>query len=143
MRPVALLLMTTGFLVVSGVLAQDKKETEKLDGKWLVISVERDGKPDDSLKGAVRTNAGDSYTLTPKDGKGIPGTFKVDPTKKPKTMDMMPGEGRYKGKTLLGIYELEGDTLKICFAEPGKDRPSDFASKPGSGVVLAIHKREK
>jgi len=84
-----------------------------------------------------------STPLTPKDGKAISGAFKVDATKKPKTMDMTPSEGRYKDKTLLGIYELDGDTLKICFAEPGKDRPTDFTSKAGSGVVLAIHKREK
>lgn len=142
MRCMIATLVTFGLLVAAGVFAQDKKAINKLDGKWVVVSVERDGKADEGLKGAVRVNAGEKYTLTPKDGKAISGAFKVDPSKKPKTMDMLPSEGRYKGKTLLGIYELDGDTLKICFAEPGKDRPTEFTSK-GSGVVLAIHKREK
>ena len=131
--------MALGFLVVASAYAQDKKD-DKLDGKWLVVSVERDGKADDALKGGVRVIAGDKYTLSDKNGKATPGTFKIDASKKPKTIDMMPAEGQYKGKTLLGIYEVDGQSLKICFAEPGKDRPTEFASK---GAVLAIHKREK
>ena len=59
------------------------------------------------------------------------------------TIDLVPGKGRYEGKTLPGIYKLEGDTLTIAFAEPGKDRPTAFESKAGSGVVLVVHKRAK
>jgi uncharacterized protein (TIGR03067 family) len=132
-------LLTFAFLAIGLVFADDKKD-DKLDGKWLIVSVERDGKADDAFKGGARVIAGGKYTLADKNGKATPGTFKVDPSKKPKTIDMMPAEGQYKGKTLLGIYEVDGQTLKICFAEPGKERPTEFASK---GAVLAIHKREK
>ena len=125
-------------LLTSSVAADDKKD---LDGKWVVVSVERDGKPWAAMKGAIRVNNGDKYILTPKEGKAVPGTFKIDPTKKPKTIDMTPTEGNFKDKTLLGIYELDGDTLKICFAEPGKERPTDFTSK--AGMVLVVHKRDK
>jgi uncharacterized protein (TIGR03067 family) len=143
MKRVWLSVLAASLILVWGAGAQDKKELEKLEGKWIVVSVERDGKADESLKDAVRVNTADRYTLTPKDGKAIAGTFKIDPATKPKSMDMMPGEGRYKGMTLLGIYDLEGETLKICFAEPGKERPKEFTSKPGSGVVLAVHHRAK
>jgi len=79
-----------------------------LDGKWLLESLNRNGKADDAWKGAVRENAGDKYTMSKEGGKSVSGTMKVDAAKK--TIDMMPNEGTYKGKTLLGVYELDGDT---------------------------------
>ena len=114
---------------------------DKLDGKWIILSTERDGKADESMKDAVREHKGDKYLMSTKNGKSFEGKMKVDA--KAKTIDITPAGGTYKDKTLLGIYEIDGDTLKIAFAEPGKDRPKEFASKPGSGVVLAIHKRAK
>lgn len=54
---------------------------------------------------------------------------------------MKPDGGRYKGKTLLGIVKADGDTLAICFAEPGKDRPTAFEAR--DGWVLAVHKKAK
>jgi uncharacterized protein (TIGR03067 family) len=114
---------------------------DKLEGKWVIVSAERDGKADESMKDTIREHKGNKYTMTSKNGKSFEGTMKLDT--KAKTIDFTPSGGTYKDKTLLGIFELEGDTLKIAFAEPGKDRPKEFASKPGSGVVLAVHKRAK
>jgi uncharacterized protein (TIGR03067 family) len=117
-----------------------KKDLDALQGKWKVTSLQRDGKADDSAKDAVRVIEGDKYTLDLPTGK-VQGTFKIDPTAKPKTMDQTPSGGRFKDKTLLGVYQLDGDTLKICFSEPGKDRPTDFTAK--EGVILAVHKKVK
>ena len=67
----------------------------------------------------------------------------IDPTKKPKTIDYLMTEGFTKGKTQLGIYELDGDTLKSCFAGPGDERPTDFTSKSGDHRTLSVWKRQK
>jgi uncharacterized protein (TIGR03067 family) len=67
----------------------------------------------------------------------------LDPSKKPKTIDYQMTDGFTKGKTQLGIYELEGDTFKACFSKPGDARPADFTSKPGDGRTSSIWKREK
>lgn len=113
-------------------------------GKWVIESVSRDGKPDDSLKGAVRVHDGDKYTVTPAAGstaQPVTGTFTADAGKTPATIDMKPESGRYKGKTLLGVFKLDGDTLTVAFAEPGRPRPTGFDG--GAGVVVAVHKRVK
>ena len=61
----------------------------------------------------------------------------------PEAIDYVLLEGPNKGKTLLGIYELTGDTLKSCFAAPGKDRPTDFATKAGDLRTLSAWKWDK
>lgn len=114
---------------------------EALDGRWLITAMERDGKADETMKGATREHAGDKYTVTPKSGKAIGGTIKLDAAAKTKTMDMMPTEGRYKGMTLKCIYKIDGEELVICFSEPGKDRPVEFSSKDGAALVT--HKKQK
>jgi len=69
--------------------------------------------------------------------------FTIDPTKKPKAIDYTMTEDPTKGKTHLRIYELEGDTVKFCFAMPGKDRPTEFTAKEGSQRTLSVWKRAK
>ena len=123
--------------------ADDKDPTA---GKWVIESVTRDGKAADALKGATREHAGGKYTITPAAGsKAQPttGNYTVDATKTPAAIDMKPKGGNYDGKTLLGIVKVEGDTMTIAFAEPGKERPTKFESAAGSGVVLAVHKKAK
>jgi uncharacterized protein (TIGR03067 family) len=73
----------------------------------------------------------------------VQGTIEINPTKKPKTIDVKPEIGTNKGKTLLGIYELDGDSLKICLALPDKDRPTAFATAAENGQQLVVYKREK
>lgn len=129
--------------IASTIPAADKSP---LDGKWTLLSVTRDGKADDSLKGATRVHDGGKYSVTPPAGSStaeVSGTATIDTSKTPITIDMKPASGRYKGKTLLGIATVDGDTLTIAFAEPGKERPTSFEAKKGSGVVLAVHKKAK
>lgn len=69
----------------------------------------------------------------------VPIPFTIDPTKKPKSFDQQPAEG----KEVLSIYDLDGDILKICTATPGKARPTEFAAKQGSEHWLCVYKRNK
>ena len=42
-----------------------------------------------------------------------------------------------------GIYEISGDTLKVCFDPEGKKRPTEFKTEAGAPTVLVVHKRVK
>src|SRR5205823_4754039 len=80
---------------------------------------------------------GEKWTLDYGSGE-IEGTLKIDAAKKPKTIDLsMNGEDR------LGIYEIDGDTLKICYNDPGEERPKEFKSKEDTKISLSAYKRVK
>jgi uncharacterized protein (TIGR03067 family) len=122
-----------------------KKEMAQLEGEWSMVSGEIDKQPlpDDLVKNAKRVAKDGATTVTINDQVFMKAKFTVDPTKKPKTIDYMMTDGPTKGKTQLGIYELDGDTVKFCFASPGKERPTDFTTKEGSGRTLSVWKRAK
>jgi uncharacterized protein (TIGR03067 family) len=125
--------------------AQDaaKKEMTRLEGEWSMVSGEIDGQalPEELRKGAKRV-AKEGETIVTINGRlFLKAKFTIDPTKKPKTIDYTFTDGPTKGKKQLGIYELDGDTVKFCFSAPDKDRPADFTAKEGSGRTLSVWKR--
>jgi uncharacterized protein (TIGR03067 family) len=141
-------ILTTGLLVTLAGAQEEatKKDLEQIQGTWRLVSREKDGKADaaDTIKDFLMINEGNKFTFKGTSGAGATkGTFTLDATKKPKAMDRTPGDGPQKGKTLLGIYSLEGDTLKICVSLAGKERPGEFATAPKSGLLLSVFKREK
>ena len=119
------------------------KDLEKMQGDWAVVSVIRDGvkEEDDNAQSLFRTVKGLQYTVFLFDKPVGNGTFKIDATKKPKAIDSFPAN--LAGKALLGIYEIDGNTIRTCYATAGKDRPTEFSSKKGSEHTLMVWEREK
>ena len=120
------------------------EEMKKFQGTWKQIAYERDGmtEPLDEQGWEPRvTFVGDTFVVTLADGSiPIKGTYKLDPTRDPKTVDWMDSIGEDAGKTLLAIYSLEGDRLVFCAAYPGLERPTEFRTRPGQ--VLRFSQRE-
>lgn len=152
MRFSGLILVTIASLVLAaGVLTAGdedaiKKDRKLMAGTWRVLSIERDGKKTtaEQLEKTRSIINVDGSAMVQREGKTIiKGNFKIDPTKKPKQSEATYTEGELKGKTVLGIYEVDGENMRICYALPGKDRPTEFSSKEGSGHVLLIYKRDK
>jgi len=140
MTEFVLLYLAAGLLVA----ADAPKDLKKVEGTWVLVSGEDDGKKlsGESLKNARLTFEGDKHTVKVGDTT-FTGTHKLDSTKKPKTIDISDTDGPFKGKTVLGIYELDGNEFRLCYAPPGKDRPKDFSAKAGTGNRFHVWKREK
>lgn len=91
------------------------KQAALSDDHWIIdekkIAVHRDGKLDGYM------------------------TYKMSAADYPRTIDLTPDRGPARGKTLKGIYDLDGNTLKICHVAPTTerpekvDRPKEFGAK--------------
>jgi uncharacterized protein (TIGR03067 family) len=124
-------------LLLGTARAQDDKS---MDGTWVMVSGVEMGKKlsEDRVKSARLILKGDTH-IVEVGGERIKGTHTVDAKKKPKTIDATETEGANKGKTMLGIWETDGDLFKVSFAVPGKERPKDF----DSGDIIHVWKRQK
>ena len=75
-------------------------------------------------------------------GRVIEGRYRLDPTRRPKEIDSIPTEGEHRGKVAPGIYEIDGDTHRVCFAPLGsEDRPTALADSPGRGYRLYVMRK--
>ena len=122
-----------------------KKEYARLEGVWsfAVIDVEGTKQPAPPFESNKIIIAQDGHFVVVQGPKVTRGIFKLDPSKTPKHYDQTVTDGPAKGLTAACIYELEGDTYKLCGSFRGKERPATFDIKPKSGLILQSFKREK
>jgi len=148
MRVMCLCIVAVAFLAAGETLSPGREkeagdsDLKKLQGTWQFVSHEMKGKktPPEQVAKLKITFTGDKWSVT-EDGKEVQtGTQKLDPSKKPPHVDALIIEGGAKGVTMLGIYEIKGDTLKVCFDPEGKERPTSFTAKAGLSAEI---KREK
>ena len=115
-------------------------DRDRLQGKWKVVSSQFEGR-DGTAAYRDRTSLvfeGDRAYFTDGAVQSKPVKFGLDETKGPKTIDLIAGGDQ----VTLGIYQLDGDTLKLCLSRSGR-RPGDFATKPGDQTNLMTLRREK
>jgi len=142
----AIAILTVTFLI--GANAGDdtaRKDLEKFQGTWTLVSAERDGKktPQEEATKLKLSINGNKFTLR-KDSEVVSeGSMTLNPNKKPKQLDETITTGPNKGKTYLAIYEIDGEHHKVCFAAAGKERPAEFLATPGSGQLVQVWKRDK
>jgi uncharacterized protein (TIGR03067 family) len=135
--------------MVSAEDAQDqaiKEERQRIAGTWRIVALVVNGaaaKEEDAKKLTVVNGSDGTWSLRSEDQELSKGTSTLDPTQKPKTIDFTPTVGETNGKQFLGIYEIGAETRKLCFAPPGKERPSQFSSAAGSEQILVVFERVK
>lgn len=139
--PLLLLLLTSGGWASIG---GGKRVPAVLQGKWRVVGMVVNGdtvSEDECRKGAFVFN-GRSMTVS-----GFSGmkkfTYSLDSSGMPKAIDAHALNGKFKGKTAPGIYDLQGDTLRLCLPnDDSGSRPSDFGAGKGTGMALLTLTRE-
>ncbi len=105
------------------------KGLESFAGTWAIVTV----RPEGAAKNARRLvfNQDGTYAAQDTAGKELwAGTFEIDPKAMPMRWDHRSHEAKREGQDVLGVYELDGDTLK-SHASPaggvegwiGKSRP--------------------
>ena len=152
-RAVFPLVTAVALVVLLNVHAQEEKKgapkgLDALKGTWTAQSLESGGQalPDDTLKelNMQLIFNGEKYTEKVKGKVNEEGTIKIDTSEKPATIDLNIRTGNDKDKLQRGIFELKGDTLKLCLARPGDEkRPTAFASQAGSQDANVVFKRNK
>ncbi len=119
-----------------------KKDLDAIQGTWSESIAEVRGRkqPRDFLFPVKVTFDGDKVMA--KVGRREPelrGTLKLDESIRPRHYDLTTPEGR----SAPAIYELDGDTLKVCISGIGEERPTSFETTPANEWTLIVYKREK
>jgi uncharacterized protein (TIGR03067 family) len=124
---------------------ETQKAKERLQATWVFRIAEVNGQkaPEADIKDFKLIIRGDQVTF--KINAEIKGTIKtLDPATTPTIIDLEFKEGPFKG-VLEGIYQIEGDTLKLCVSlvPDARQRPGEFSTKEGSNQILIVLKKEK
>ena len=124
-------------------------ELNALQGQWKVVNVEKEKDAGFSIAGSrgriLSVAAINCLEIGPsvvefvsyEEGKAVTCSYRIDPMARPKTVDLY----RLNQLTAIGIYEIEGDQLKICLVNyleslKTEQRPKDFTIEPGANKVV-------
>ena len=139
-RRVATIVAVAVVAAGSGAGAQGQ---HSLQGTWQVLAAQRNARIASDLQNHRLTFSGDRFAIRSQGKTIYEGRYTIDPSQKPATIDFTHTAGKAKGQSWLGIYEVTGDTLRVCdnAADVAKPRPTAFASE--AGQVLIDFKRAK
>jgi uncharacterized protein (TIGR03067 family) len=150
MKPLLFAFLMTGLIGTAWASSlQDniaQREKDDLQGQWESVLTEGYGKdaPNEELKTIYLTIKGD-HILAKYGTKTAEATYKLILTEAgPSQIDFTVTKGpeAVVGKTLQGIYLLEGDTLRIMYRDPGRPRPDTFMEEDKPGVYMIFLKKE-
>src|SRR5947209_17790057 len=114
-----------------------RKDQQRAQGVWEFVSGTRQ---------AHLVITGEHFVMTFKNGDTYLGTFQLDPTSRPKAIDLTIDEGpeRHKGKLSRGLYLLDNDHLVLCPGVPGSgQRPEVFPVPEDRTQLRLVFRKNK
>jgi uncharacterized protein (TIGR03067 family) len=128
----------------NALAADDADDPKALQGTWIPVKAELGGQPmsEQLLSVIVLRLDKNEYEVTVA-GDPDKGTWTLDSAARPKAMTITGVKGPNAGKTFPAIYELKGDTLRICYDLSGAKRPAEFKSIAGTKLYLVTYNRKK
>ena len=146
MLAVAFLLSSTALLEAPPAAGVDEPGLKKLQGKWQLTGQEHGGKKAAAKEVAGITLEVSKAGFTTREGVDVKEDASVvhlDAKARPAALDLKITAGPDLDKVVKGVWKLEGETLTVCIAEPGKDRPKEFKASEGTGHTLLVFKKLK
>ncbi len=135
-------------LVVAGLLtacgAGPTDDAKAIEGNWRPVKGELGGQPmTDAVLQSIRLKLDSGKYEVLAGDQPDRGTYTLDSTSTPKSLTITGTEGPNRGKTFPAVFELNGDTLRICYDLSGAKRPTEFRSVAGTQLFLVTYNRNK
>lgn len=138
-----LVIALLGLAVLAGADEKTDADREAIQGAWILTGLEINGNtiPAPEGGGIFVFDKDGKLVMKEKGKKDREGTYQLDASKKPRQIDLNGPKGK-DGFRMRGIYQLDGDVLRIAFAMDGPkgERPAAFDSKKAAIMIL---KRQK
>jgi uncharacterized protein (TIGR03067 family) len=139
----------TLLLSVAGCASKEGDDgTKVLQGTWVVMS--KDGKQvlkqatferDQFSMQAFGASIGATKAAVGREPGMIDrSTFRVDNAKSPAQIDFVILDGEHQGRTRVGIYAVQDNTLQLCVAELDAPRPTAFSTTPKTALLTLTRK---
>jgi len=136
-------LLALGLTTARLATAADK-DGEELAGGYTIESGEKFGvpEPEERIKGSTVRITEDRVVVTDKDKKEVYGmSYVLDTATKPWKITMTAKLGPSEGTVAKGLIEKKGDTVRLIYALPGGEMPTDF--KTGEKQLMFVMKNVK
>jgi uncharacterized protein (TIGR03067 family) len=120
----------------------DPSDKDRVQGAWRVVSATIAGKKASAeelkeLQKDPMVFRGDKLV-----GR-YEATFKLDPDKKPREIDVTTGSGLQR-MIFRGIYQMDGEELTLCLSSVADgERPASFVLKEGAKAGVIVLRRSK
>ena len=151
MKHAILAVLLIGGITIAADDAESRKLLQNLEGSYKVTAVEKAGEapPKEFLETLDKvTIKGNKFAITFKGGgkaEEKSATISVDATKKPAAIDLKADDGEKRDQTMMGIVQIDGNTVKICWADDkNAGRPSKFeTSKDNKQFMITLTKAKE